>query len=62
MKLEAETELRSKNTPVITDYRHRCRERKQNENLHDFNFKTRLIQVFKLKIEVFSHDETMSFL
>ncbi len=31
-------ELRSKNTPVITAYCHRCREREQNENLRDYNF------------------------
>ncbi len=31
-------EVRSKNTPAITDYRHRCRERQQNENLWDFKF------------------------
>ncbi len=28
-----ETEVRSKNTPAITGYRHRCREREQSENL-----------------------------
>ncbi len=39
MKLETETEVRSKNTPAITDYRHRCRERQQNENPQDCNFK-----------------------
>ncbi len=37
MKLE--TEVRSKNTPAITAYRHTCRERQQNENLRDYNFK-----------------------
>ncbi len=30
---ETETEVSSKNTPAITDYRHRCRERQRNENL-----------------------------
>ncbi len=32
-------EVRSKNTPVIKDYRHTCCEREQNENLRDDNFK-----------------------
>ncbi len=36
MKLE--TEVRSKNTPAITDYHHRCRERQQNENPRDYDF------------------------
>ncbi len=31
-------EVRSKNTPAITDYRHRCHERERNENLWDYNF------------------------
>ncbi len=35
---ETETEVSSKNTPAITDYRHRCREREQNENLWDYDF------------------------
>ncbi len=39
MKLETETKVRSKNTPAITAYRHRCRERQRNENLRDYNFK-----------------------
>ncbi len=26
-------EVKSKNTPAITAYRHRCRERQRNENL-----------------------------
>ncbi len=39
MKLETETEANSKNTPAITDYCRRCRERQQNENLWDYNFK-----------------------
>ncbi len=39
MKLETETEVRSKNTPAITDYCHRCRERQQNEHFRDYNFK-----------------------
>ncbi len=38
MKLETETEVRSKNAPAITDYRHRCRKREQNEILQDYNF------------------------
>ncbi len=36
---ETEIEVKSKNTPAITDYRHRCCERQQNENLRDYNFK-----------------------
>ncbi len=36
---ETETEVRSKNTPAITDYRHRCRKKQRNENLRDDNFK-----------------------
>ncbi len=39
---ETETEVRSKNTPAITDYRHRCYERQQNENLRDYNLSTAL--------------------
>ncbi len=31
-------EVRSKNTPAITDYR---REKQRNENLRDYNFKDR---------------------
>ncbi len=38
MKLESETEVRSKNSPAITDYRHRCGERHENKNLQDYNF------------------------
>ncbi len=36
---ETETKVRSKNTPAITDYRHRCCERQQNENVRDYNLK-----------------------
>ncbi len=36
---ETETEVRSKNTPAITDYRHGCSEKQENENLRDYNFK-----------------------
>ncbi len=32
LKLETETEVRSKNTPAITDYHHRCRERQRSSN------------------------------
>ncbi len=39
MKLENETEVRSQNTPAITDYRQRRHERQQTENLEDYNFK-----------------------
>ncbi len=39
INLEIETEVRSKNTPAITDYRQRCRERQRKENLRDYNFK-----------------------
>ncbi len=41
-ELESETEARSKNTPAITAYVHRCRKRQQTENLWDYNFKARL--------------------
>ncbi len=33
---ETETEVRSKNTAAVTDYRHTCCERQQNENLPDY--------------------------
>ncbi len=39
MKLETETEVRSKNTPAITDYHHGWGETQQNENLRNYNFK-----------------------
>ncbi len=38
---ETETEVRSKNTPAITAYHRRCRERQRNENLPDYNFNFR---------------------
>ncbi len=39
MKLETETEVRSRNTPAIIDYHHSYRKRQQNENLQDYDFK-----------------------
>ncbi len=36
--METETEVKSKNKPAITDYRHRCHEKERNENLPDYNF------------------------
>ncbi len=39
MKLETKAEGRSKNTPAIIDYRHRCHKRQPNENLPAYNFK-----------------------
>ncbi len=54
MKLETEIEVRSKNTPAITDYHHTCRKREQNENRdlinRDYNFKL-LIQ---LTLQIFT--------
>ncbi len=44
MKLESETEVRSKNTPVITAYCLKCRERQRNENLWDYIFKIKRVK------------------
>ncbi len=46
--MKPETEVRSKNTPAITAYRHmRDMKDERNENLRDFNFKV-LVQQKKL--------------
>ncbi len=37
MTTDDETDVRSKNTPAITAYCHRCRKRQQNENIRDKN-------------------------
>ncbi len=45
MTTDVETwEVRSKNTPAITAYRHRCSERQQNESLRDYNFNYEMSQ------------------
>ncbi len=48
---ETETEVRSKNTPTIINYCHRCRERQQNENLRDFKFKMTVEMIYPLRSE-----------